>query len=73
MTISLIIVLNVTLSLFVFGALAALIHLAHRLPSSAPHHDELWGNGGNPWVVSDPLPLAQLAAHEDERDFARAA
>jgi hypothetical protein len=73
MTNSLIIVLNLTLALFVFAALAALVHLAHRLPSSAPHHDELWGNGGNPWVVSDPLPLAQLAAHEDERELVRAA
>ncbi len=73
MTNSLIIVLNLSLALFVFVTLAALIQLAHRLPSSAPHHDELWGNGGNPWVVSDPLPLAQLAAHEDERELVRAA
>ena len=73
MTNSLIIVLNLAMSLFVFVALAALVHRAHRLPSSAPHHDELWGNGGNPWVVSDPLPLAQLAAHEDERELVRAA
>jgi hypothetical protein len=67
------ILLNIALSLLVFGSLGALVALAHRLPSTAPHHDELWGNGGNPWVVSDPLPLAQLAAHEDERRLARAA
>jgi hypothetical protein len=73
MTNSLIIVLNVTLSLLVFLSLGALVRVAHRLPSSAPHHDELWGKGGNPWVVSDPLPLAQLAAHEDERELVRAA
>jgi hypothetical protein len=73
MTNSLIILLNIALSVLVFVSLGALVHLAHRLPSSAPHHDELWGNGGNPWVVSDPLPLAQLAAHEDEGELVRAA
>jgi len=73
MTNSLIIPLNASLSLLVILAAGALVALAHRLPSSAPQHDSLWGSGGNPWVVSDPLPLAQLAAHEHERELARAA
>jgi hypothetical protein len=30
----------------------------------------MWGNGGNPWVVSDPLPLAQISAHERDRALA---
>lgn len=73
MTNSLIIVLNASLSVLVLLVLGGLIVLAHRLPRSAPHHDALWGNGGNPWVPSDPLPLAQLAAHERERELRRAA
>jgi hypothetical protein len=73
MTNSLIIVLNASLSLLVLLVVGGLVALAHRLPTSAPHHDPLWGNGGNPWVPSDPLPLAQLAAHERERELARAA
>ena len=73
MTNSSILLLNASLSILVILAVGALVALAHRLPSSAPHHDALWGSGGNPWVVSDPLPLAQLAAHEHQRDLARAA
>jgi hypothetical protein len=73
MTNTLIIILNASASALVILAVGAVVALAHRLPSSAPHHDELWGNGGNPWVPSDPLPLVQLAAHERERELARAA
>jgi hypothetical protein len=73
MTTTTIIILNATLSALVVLAVLSLVALAHRLPTSAPHHDELWGNGGNPWVPSDPLPLVQLAAHERERELLRAA
>jgi hypothetical protein len=73
MTNSLIISLNASLSVLVILLVGGLVALAHRLPASAPHHDALWGNGGNPWVPSDPLPLAQLTAHERERELARAA
>ena len=73
MTNTLIIVLNASFSALVILAAGGLVALAHRLPGSAPHHDALWGNGGNPWVPSDPLPLAQLAAHEHDRVLARAA
>jgi len=67
MTPTTIIVLNGALALLTAGALPSLIWLAHRLPAAAPHHDRLWGRGGDPWVVSDPLPLAQVVAHERER------
>jgi hypothetical protein len=73
MTNTLIIALNASFSILVLFAVGGLVALAHRLPSSAPHHDPLWGNGGNPWVPSGPLPLAQLVAHEHERGLARAA
>jgi len=73
MTNTLIIVLNAALSIPALLALGRLVVLAHRLPSSAPHHDVRWGNSGNPWVPSDPLPLAQLTAHERGRELARAA
>jgi hypothetical protein len=73
MTTTVIIILNLTLAALTVLAVGGLVALAHRLPTSAPHHDELWGNGGNPWVPSDPLPLAQLAAHERERELVRAA
>ena len=73
MTTTLIIVLNATLGLIVIASVGALIALAHRLPSAAPHHDALWGSDGNPWVVSDPLPLVQIGAHEHERELVRAA
>lgn len=72
MTNTLIVILNASASVLVILAVGAVVALAHRLPSSAPHHDELWGNGGNPWVPSDPLPLVQLAAHEREHERARA-
>jgi hypothetical protein len=73
MTPTLIITLNVVLALLVTAATAALVHLAHRLPATAPHSDETWGTRGDPWVVSDPLPLRQLAAHEAERALSRVA
>lgn len=62
-----IIVLDGALALLTLGAIASLIWLAHRLPTAAPHHDRLWGRGRDPWVVSDPLPLVQVVAHERER------
>jgi hypothetical protein len=73
MTNTLIIVLNASLSALAILVVGRLVALAHRLPSAAPHHDARWGNTGNPWVPSDPLPLVQLAAHERDRELARAA
>jgi hypothetical protein len=73
MTSSHIILLNATLAILVILMVGGIVALAHRLPTSAPHYDALWGNSGNPWVPSDPLPLAQLTAHERERGLARAA
>ena len=72
MTLTTIIILNLILSALTVLAVYALVRVAHRLPAVAPHDDANWGRG-LAWVPSDPLPLAQLAAHEDERDFARAA
>jgi hypothetical protein len=66
-------ILNLVLALVAIGAVGGMLVLAHRLPSSAPHNDESWGAGGDPWVASDPLPLRQLASHEDERALERAA
>ena len=60
-------ILNPLLALIAIGAVGALVVLAHRLPSSAPHDDATWGTDGDPWVPSDPLPLRQLAAHEQRR------
>lgn len=68
-----IIIVNLLLSAFVVAAVAGLVRLAHRLPDTAPRHDEQWGKGGNPWVASDPLPLHQITRHETERTLARAA
>lgn len=73
MTIPTLIALNLFLGLFVGLAVAGLVALAHRLPAVAPHHDELWGQGGNPWVASEPLPLAQLVAYEQDRELTLAA
>ncbi len=73
MTTTTITVLNLAPALFVVLAVAAAMTLAHRLPTSAPHHDADWGRGGDPWIGSDPLPLAQLVAHESERELAHAA
>jgi hypothetical protein len=64
---------NALLSVLVLAAVAALVRLAHRLPETAPNHDEAWGRGGDPWVGSDPLPLHQVARHEAERALALAA
>ncbi len=73
MTMTTIIILNAVLALLTILAVAALTVLAHSLPSRAPHADGSWGTSGDPWVPSDPLPLAQLAAHEADRELARAA
>ena len=59
------IILNLAMSLFAILGVAGLTLLAHRLPTSAPLADEEWGRG-NALVAHDPLPLAQLARHEDE-------
>ena len=73
MTTSLLLTVNIVLGLVAILAVAALARLAFRLPSSAPHSDEQWGAGGDPWVVSDPLPLRELARHEESRSVDRAA
>ncbi len=73
MTISSIIIVNAILALLVVAAVGGLVWLAHRLPTHAPEHDARWGRGGNPWVASDPLPLAQVSLHENERELSRAA
>jgi hypothetical protein len=73
MTTTTIVTVNLLLSTLVIAAVAGLVWLAHRLPETAPHHDEHWGGGGDPWVASDPLPLHQVARHETERALARAA
>jgi hypothetical protein len=70
MTMTTIIILNLALSLVAVLGVAGLTLLAHRLPSKAPLEDERWGRG-HAHVPHDPLPLAQLARHEDE--LARAA
>jgi len=72
MTLTTIVILNLVLSALTMLAVYGLVRLAHRLPATAPHDDEKWGRG-LAWVPSDPLPLAQLSAHEDERKLARAA
>ena len=73
MTTTTLITVNASLSLLVILAVAAVVRLAHRLPSSAPHHDETWGKTGDPWVASEPLPLLQVAHHESSRAEALAA
>ena len=67
MTMTTIVTMNLLLSAYIVAA------VAHRLPETAPHHDEQWGGGGDPWVGSDPLPLHQIVRHETERALARAA
>jgi hypothetical protein len=66
------IILNSLLALVAVGAVYALVLLAHRLPTAAPHHDESWGVDRQR-VPSDPLPLHQVTVDEDEREYARAA
>jgi hypothetical protein len=60
-------IINLLLALVAIAAVGGLVVLAHRLPSSAPHNDASWGTDGDPWVPSDPLPLQQLASHEQRR------
>lgn len=67
------IIMNLFLALATFAAVAAVVRLAHRLPSAAPLSDERWGTGGDPYVPSQPLPLHQVSAHEDERALELAA
>jgi hypothetical protein len=69
---TMIITVNALLSVLVLAAAGSLVRLVHRLPETAPHHDEQWGTGGDPWVPSDPLPLHQVARHEAERALALA-
>jgi hypothetical protein len=73
MTTTLLLTINIVLGTLTIVAVAGLVHLAHHLPSSAPHSDETWGIGGDPWVASDPLPFRQLASHESERELQRVA
>jgi hypothetical protein len=73
MTIVLIVLLNAAFGMAMLVALTGVVALAHRLPASAPDHDHSWGLHGDPWVISDPLPEAQLVAHEYEQQRARAA
>jgi len=71
MTPTTIVFLNVALSTLAALGVFGLLALARRLPDTAPHADESWGRGGDPWIPSDPLPLVQLVAHE--RELGRAA
>jgi predicted PurR-regulated permease PerM len=72
MTTTTIISVNALLAALLVVAVGTLVRVAHRLPEWAPHHDEQWGTGGDPWVP-DPLPLHQVARHEAERALALAA
>lgn len=67
------IISNLLLSLLAFAAVAIAVRIARRLPESAPVSDDRWGTGGNPHVTSEPLPLLQVAEHEDERALTLAA
>jgi hypothetical protein len=73
MTTTTIVTVNALLSVLVLASVAAIVRLAHRLPETAPHHDEAWGRSGDPFVASDRLPLRQVARHEAERALALAA
>jgi hypothetical protein len=73
MPITYVILVNVILDVLVLGGLSRIMLLARRLPAAAPHQDESWGLGGNPWIASDPLPVVELVAHEYERERERAA
>ena len=73
MTVTAIIIVNTCFALLTIGAVASVVRLAHRLSAHAPLSDERWGTGGDHWVPSAPLPLHQVALHEDERAVALAA
>ena len=73
MTTTTLVILNLALSLLTVAAVAALVRLAHRLPSTAPRADAGWGEGSDRLVPSDPLPLVQIARHERERELGAAA
>jgi hypothetical protein len=66
-------IVNLCLAVLALAAVAGLVRLAHRLPETAPLSDERWGTGGDPYVPSEPLPVRQVAEHEDERAVALAA
>jgi hypothetical protein len=67
------IIVNLFLALAAFAGVGILVRLAHRLPQKAPLSDHRWGTGGDPYVPSEPLPLHQVAEHEDERALVLAA
>jgi hypothetical protein len=66
-------IVNLCLAVLALAAVPGLVRLAHRLPETAPLSDERWGTGGDPYVPSEPLPVRQVAEHEDERAVALAA
>lgn len=73
MPITYVILVNVILDALVVAGLSRVMLLARRLPAAAPHQDESWGLGGDPWIASDPLPVVELVTHEYERERERAA
>jgi hypothetical protein len=73
MPITYVILVNVILDVLVIAGLSRVMLIARRLPAAAPHQDESWGLGGDPWIASDPLPVVELGRHEYERERARAA
>jgi hypothetical protein len=70
MPITYLILLNVILDVLAITGLSRVMLLARRLPAVAPHQDESWGLGGDPWIASDPLPVVELVRHEHERERA---
>jgi hypothetical protein len=73
MSITHVILVNVILDVLVIAGLSRVMLLARRFPAAAPHQDESWGLGGDPWIASDPLPVVKLGRHEYERGRTRAA
>jgi hypothetical protein len=73
MPITYVILANVLLDSLAIAGVARVMLLARRLPAVAPHQDESWGLGGDPWIASDPLPVRELVRHEYERERERAA
>ena len=73
MTPTTIVLVNLLLSILVLAAVGGLVHLAHRLPDTAPDDDETWGTRPDAWIASAPLPLHQIVRHEASRALALAA
>jgi len=73
MPITYVILVNIILDALVVAGLSRVMLLSRRLPAAAPHQDESWGLGGDPWIASDPLPIVELVTHEYERERERAA